>query len=379
MLAALALASGPLAALAAPVAAAAGPLKVFVLAGQSNMEGQAEVSKICTGVEPGKCAKAGAEMNGTLTYQLTDPRTAAEFAPCWDKATKNWTVLPDVKIWFNEKGKVPAIPGCPLGCPVDVDGGTFGDMSIGFGVGGHTDMGDRPHIGPEYGFGFALHAAMNGEPVLIVKTAWGGKTLCGDYLPPSSVNATNNKTVGFYYQQMLQYVDNVLAPANLTKLFPEFAGKPTQIVGFGWDQGWNDGCGVACTDEYEQNSASRSHTLPLAACLPACLSASDRVLRCCCWTVVNLIGDLRKAWKNPKLAISIPVSGFDGWDQKNARRLGVINAQFGACNATRHPGMAHCVAEETRDYWRDFANSPVNQGYQYVRRSAAQSCCCIRD
>ena len=30
-------------------------------------------------------------MNSTLTYQLTDPRTAAEFAPCWDKATKNWT------------------------------------------------------------------------------------------------------------------------------------------------------------------------------------------------------------------------------------------------------------------------------------------------
>ena len=57
----------------------------------------------------GKCAKVGDEMksatgfspfspfsrvslsppirhSGTLTYQLTDPRTAAEFAPCWDKA-----------------------------------------------------------------------------------------------------------------------------------------------------------------------------------------------------------------------------------------------------------------------------------------------------
>lgn len=82
--------------------------------------------------------------------------------------------------------------------------------------------------------------------------------------------------------------------------------------------------------------------------------------------MVNLIGDLRKAWNNPKLAISIPVSGFGGWGQTNSRRLGIIDAQFGACNATRHPGMTHCVAEETRDYWRLFENSPVNQGYQCV-------------
>ena len=27
------------------------------------------------------------------------------------------------------------------------------------------------------------------EPVLIIKTAWGGKTLCGDFRPPSSATA----------------------------------------------------------------------------------------------------------------------------------------------------------------------------------------------
>lgn len=144
----------------------------------SHMPGSIDqVSKVCTTVEPGKCEKVGAQMNGTLKYQLSDPRTAAEFAPCWDKAANNWTVLSNVKVWFNERGKVPAIPGCPLGCPVDLESGTFGDMSIGFGVGGHTNMGERPHIGPEYGFGFAMHAAMEGEPILVIKTAWGGKTL----------------------------------------------------------------------------------------------------------------------------------------------------------------------------------------------------------
>ena len=29
----------------------------------------------------------GTEMNGTLIYQLHDPRTAAEFAPTWDNVS----------------------------------------------------------------------------------------------------------------------------------------------------------------------------------------------------------------------------------------------------------------------------------------------------
>ena len=35
---------------------------------------------------------------GTLKYQLTDPRTAELFAQTWDNSTSNWTVLDDVKV-----------------------------------------------------------------------------------------------------------------------------------------------------------------------------------------------------------------------------------------------------------------------------------------
>ena len=35
-------------------------------------------------------------------YQVQDPRTADLFAQCWDKSTSNWTVLDDVKVWYNE-------------------------------------------------------------------------------------------------------------------------------------------------------------------------------------------------------------------------------------------------------------------------------------
>ena len=76
--------------------ATAAKLSVYILAGQSNMEGQAEVAS--------KNRSTGQYLNGTLAYQLKDPRTAEQFAPLWDGATNDWTVLDDVKVWFNENG-----------------------------------------------------------------------------------------------------------------------------------------------------------------------------------------------------------------------------------------------------------------------------------
>jgi hypothetical protein len=77
-----------LALLALPCAAAQQTeLKVFLLAGQSNSEGHAEVAS--------RNRTTGDFLNGTLAYQLRDPRTAAQFAPLWDNSTGNWTVLSD--------------------------------------------------------------------------------------------------------------------------------------------------------------------------------------------------------------------------------------------------------------------------------------------
>ena len=70
------------------VATAAGTLKVFVLAGQSNMEGHAEVATL----DP----ETGNPKNGTLLYQTTDPRTSAEFGPL--RQGDSWTVLDNVKV-----------------------------------------------------------------------------------------------------------------------------------------------------------------------------------------------------------------------------------------------------------------------------------------
>jgi hypothetical protein len=78
---------------AALALASAAELKIYLIAGQSNAEGQAEVAT------RNASSPTGAYKNGTLAYQLTDPRTAQLFAPLWDAQRSNWTVLDSVTVW----------------------------------------------------------------------------------------------------------------------------------------------------------------------------------------------------------------------------------------------------------------------------------------
>ena len=61
------------------------------------------------------------------------------------------------------------------------DDGTWGPLSTRFGCEGSA----ANKIGPEFGFGYRMADALQ-EQILIIKTAWGGKTLAGDFRPPSS-------------------------------------------------------------------------------------------------------------------------------------------------------------------------------------------------
>jgi hypothetical protein len=224
-------------------------------------------------------------------------------------------------------------------------------------------------IGPEYGFGFGLQdaaSALKGEKVLIIKTAWGGKTLGVDFRPPSSAGGSiwsppTSAQGGHYYNTMLNDVKAILAPGVIAKMYPDLAGLDPVLSGFGWHQGWNDGCSLNQTAEYETN-------------------------------LVNLIKDLRHVWKSPNLPVSIAVSGFDGFDGEEAsrqpkgcwdvdatkttcnckndrgcRRLDIVLSQFGAGNATRHPELGgHVSAMETRGYLRTAASNPApGQGYHW--------------
>jgi alpha-galactosidase len=201
-------------------------LKIFVIAGQSNAEGHAEVAT--------KNKTTGAFLNGTLAYQLSDPRTAALFAPLWDKNLNNWTVLDNVKIWYNEIGSESGINGSNI--PSKPGEAAMGNLTIGFGALAHPDL-----IGPELGFGFGFDETFNGEKILIMKTAWGGKDLAQDFRPPSSVSnfdvycqeAPCVNQVGHYYQVMISDIHKMLSPGAVAAMYPDLAGLNPVLAGIG--------------------------------------------------------------------------------------------------------------------------------------------------
>ena len=76
-------------------------------------------------------------LNGTLLYQLSDPRTAAMFAPVWDDAKGNWTILDNIKVWFNEAGIEQGVNGSIIPGVNGYDA-SYGSLTVGYGVGVYT-------------------------------------------------------------------------------------------------------------------------------------------------------------------------------------------------------------------------------------------------
>lgn len=195
--------------------------KVFVLAGQSNMEGKAQ--------------------NSLLESQATDAR----FKDFWAnyRTGDTWTVRDDVFVTFF---------------------GRQGPLTIGYGSPQAT--------GPELAFGWVVGEYCK-EPVLLIKTAWGGHSLYKNFRPPSAglpseqelqaeLAAAQKKQpaatideikagYGDSYRKMLAEVKRVLAEKDT--LFPALAGYKPEIAGFFWFQGFNDQFGDAAPAAYEAN------------------------------------------------------------------------------------------------------------------------------
>jgi len=123
--------------LAAPAVAADKPLKVFILAGQSNMQGHASVS--------------------TFDSLADDPKTAPLL-----KVMRG----PDGKPRVCEKVWITSV-GC-LGDAYSDLKEAKGKLTAGFGA-------PQNKIGPEFTFGLTMEKQLN-EPVLIIKTSWGGRS-----------------------------------------------------------------------------------------------------------------------------------------------------------------------------------------------------------
>jgi hypothetical protein len=152
-------------------------------------------------------------------------------------------------------------------------------LTIGFT--GYGSQNSRHHIGPELQIGHRLGDAIE-APVLLIKTAWGGKSLHKDFRPPSAGGET-----GEYYKKMLAEVREGLAKA-VTE-FPAMTGKELEIAGFIWFQGWNDMFNKEALADYEAN-------------------------------LVHLIKDVRAEFKQPRLPVVIGELGNGGPHAGHSRR-----------------------------------------------------------
>jgi len=173
----------PIAALHA--AERASPLKVFILAGQSNMEGQGVADLEGKDYNDGK---------GTLVQLMRDPAKVPLFKHLKDAQGK-WIVRDDVWVRYRREHG-------PLLC---------GALTMGFSV-----YGDQHHFGPELQFGWIVGDYLDNQ-VLIIKTAWGGKSLYKDFRPPSS-----GGQVGPYYTKMITEIREALT--SLPTDFPSYEG-----------------------------------------------------------------------------------------------------------------------------------------------------------
>ena len=272
--------------LVAPQAGAAdkvgkGPLKVFILAGQSNMEGHAAA--------------------GTLDYLGEDPKYGKLLGKVKQK-DGSLVVRKDVWIWYL---------------------GRKGDLTVGYGVRkgdktigkGADQINLGKSFGPELPFGIVMGDLFD-EQVLLIKTAWGGKSIYKDFRPPSS-----GGEVGPFYTKMVDHVKDVLK--DLKTLFPKYdADKGYEIAGFLWFQGFNDQWRKA-PGEYEQNMA-------------------------------NLIKDLRKELKVPKMPVVIGALGTGG------KKGPVAVAQEAAAKRAEFKGTVSFV--ETALYWDQKADQLYRKG-----------------
>lgn len=247
---------------------AKGPVKVFILAGQSNMQGHGALK--------------------TLDWLGKHP-TQGGLLDRLKSKDGSYTVRDDVWIYY----------------PRDAKTLKKGALTAGYGA-------DDQKIGPEWTFGHVVGDRYE-QQVLIIKTAWGGRSLAEDFRPPSS-----GGTVGPAYTQMLEIVRDCLE--NLGKHFPAYDGRGYELAGFVWFQGWNDLINAKRVAEYEAN-------------------------------LVNFIRDVRKDLGVPALPFVVGELGVGGEEEaaKNAPMAAMRKAQAGAVATPEFKGNAALVA--TSAYW----------------------------
>lgn len=300
-------------------APAAKPMKVFILAGQSNMEGHAKIE--------------------TFGYIGEDPKTA-----------------PLLKKMQNTEGQPVECEGVWISYLTgsrESNGEGFGKLTAGYGARREPSQ-SGGKIGPEFTLGITLDEAYD-EPVLIIKTAWGGKSLFYDFRPPSAgVFERSQKDVerernppegsGHYYRLMIEHIRRVLAdPARVCPEYDPSAGY--EIAGFVWFQGWND---MVNRDVYPETRDADT----------------NRFSKYTEW-MADFVRDVRKDLASPEMPFVIGVMGVGGGNA-NPSNQAFREAMAATASIT---SMQNVSAVPTATFW-DEALGSIDAKYEQVRQMA---------
>ncbi len=289
--------------------AEAKPLKVFILAGQSNMQGHVNVS--------------------TFDSMASDPKTAPIL-----KEMRG----PDGKPKVCERVCISSI-----GCAGDDTTEQTGKLTAGFGA-------STAEIGPEFTFG--IYMEKSGEPILIIKTSWGGKSLHTDFRPPSAgayawsdfelnqfkqrgddlakSKAERSQATGVYFRLMIEHVRKVVG--DIKRVVPDYDSKQGyELAGFVWFQGFND-----LVSDWTYDKGNQPGGYDLYATLLA-----------------QFIRDVRKELSVPKLPFVIGIMGIGGEkeDQTPGNQMYFRQAQATAASLPEFIG--NVAAVRTAPYWDD--------------------------
>jgi alpha-galactosidase len=301
-------------------------VKVFILAGQSNMEGKAQ--------------------NVLLEYQAEAPETKDLFKHL--RKDGKWVVRDDVFIKYLDRK---------------------GGLTIGYGSPDRT--------GAELEFGTVMGEHFD-EPVLLIKAAWGGHSLVKLFRSPSAglpsdeklqaelIEAQNRvkkdneknkknapmptmedikKPYGSSYRNMLAEVKEVFD--GYETMFPTLKGRKLQLAGFVWFQGWNDMYGGA-ENEYASN-------------------------------MKHFINDVRKDLNAPNLPFVIAAMGQNGSKPATGAMLVVREAQMSMNDVPEYKGnvkafrtdlLVDQAAEKVYPEWskrlEEWKKVGSDRGYHYL-------------
>jgi len=308
------------------------PLQVYILVGQSNMQGHAHVR--------------------TLPHLAMDEDTK----PLYDQIVDSNGVPKRIEdVWISS---------------LSSQGVKTGQLTTGFGA-------DENKIGPELTFGITMKERVK-QPILIIKTAWGGKSLHTDFRSPSAgpyefhpaviarleqqgkdldaIRSQKEEATGVFYRQTIDHINKVLS--DIESVYGDYNPQVGyELAGLVWFQGWND---LVDTNAYPQRYQADGY---------------DDYRR----TLIHWIRDVRKDLSAPNLPIVIGVMGVGGPTQSYSpqkQRYREIHQNFRdamAAPAQESEFQGSVVAVLTENAWDSELASIIDRDEQLQRELNASN------